>query len=195
MNRKREREKAKADPSGWNSFSVLLSIYHIFMNNYKRMAGIHILFPFESNTDSTCTSRRPILFTYFVCGYDQLQNVPRILLQDSNRGPWYEICIALLEREERNKSPIQRGAEFSHRTKTKKEKRKKKKSLDVNEGFFSCFPLSTTPRTLSSQTRTRPHLVIVYLPFCHSEYQQDVVFHHLINELTESWVLLGRKKR
>lgn len=41
--------------------------------------------------------------------------------------------------------------------------------------------------------RTSPHFVILYLLFCDSEYQQNVVFHHLINELPKTWILLEKK--
>lgn len=66
------------------------------------MTGIQVLFLFQGNTESTCISRWARLFIYFVGGYNQLQNVLRIRCQNSNRGPWYEICVVLLERRKRN---------------------------------------------------------------------------------------------
>lgn len=41
--------------------------------------------------------------------------------------------------------------------------------------------------------KTSPRLVIVDLLLCDGEDQQNVVFHHLINELAERWILLKRK--
>lgn len=144
------------------------------------MTGIQVLFLFQGNTESTCISRWARLFIYFVGGYNQLQNVLRIRCQNSNRGPWYEICVVLLERRKRN-------TKVTHTTVCIDVSQDQNlKNVWMKMGDLSCFFLSTTQRT-------SPHLVIVYLLLCDGEYQQNVVFHHLINELAERWILLKRK--
>lgn len=43
-------------------------------------------------------------------------------------------------------------------------------------------------------TEDRIYLVIIYLILCHCKYQEDVVLHNFINQLTESRILLEKRK-
>lgn len=61
------------------------------------------------------------LFIYFVCCYNQLQDVPRICRQDADRGARYEICIVLWEKTNKKtaKSLIQMWTYLAHSPKSK----------------------------------------------------------------------------
>lgn len=45
-------------------------------------------------------------FIYFVCCYNQFQDVPRVFRHDSNGGTRYEICIVLRDTENKTKKQI-----------------------------------------------------------------------------------------
>lgn len=96
------KRRWKQDPpvlDNWIHSVLSILIYHIF--TVDKTAAVHFLVLFQRKTEAT----KQRLFIYFVCCYNQLQNVPRICFQDSNRGPWYEICIGLLKREKK-KIPV-----------------------------------------------------------------------------------------